>query len=41
MLRALHAPIAKLQKLYLSLNLLFVLLAPVVNPLAGGTRQFD
>ena len=41
MLRALHAPIAKLQKFYLSLNFLFIFLAPVVRAFALLTGKFD
>lgn len=40
MLRALHTPIAKLQKFNLSLNFLLVFLAPVVGPLAGRAGEF-
>lgn len=41
MLRALHAPIAKLQKFYLPLNLLLILLAPVIDALALLACKFD
>ena len=40
MLRALHAPIAKLQKFNLPLNLFLILLAPVINPFAFFTGEF-
>ena len=40
MLRALHAPIAKLQKFYLPLHLFLILLAPVINAFAFFTGEF-
>lgn len=41
MLRALSAPIAKLRKLYLALHFFLVFLAPIIDPLARRTREFD
>ncbi len=41
MLRAFHAPITKLQKLYLPLHFLFVFLAPIVDSLALLAGEFD
>ena len=40
MLRALHAPIAKLQKFYLPFNLFLILLTPVIDALAPLAREF-
>jgi len=40
MLRALHAPVAKLQKLNLPLHFLLVFLAPVIGALALFTVEF-
>ncbi len=40
MLRALHAPLAKLKKLDLALDFLLVLLAPVIDVLALLAPEF-
>lgn len=41
MLRALLAPITKLQKLYLPFNLFPILLAPIIDALAFFARELD
>lgn len=41
MLGAFSAPRAKLQKLYLPFNFLLVLLAPVIDALAGRAGELD
>ena len=40
MLRALFAPIAKLQKFYLPLHFFLIFLAPVIHALAFFTGEF-
>lgn len=41
MLGALHTPVAKLQQLNLAFNLLFILLAPIIDALAFLADEFD